>query len=133
MSDERLPGRAKEVDAVISGRLLDRTLYIDAAEARACAVLWKSGRYIQLGLSEAQNPDLAEVSCLDAFDGVGKLHLMLHRKVDLAPLQRHAGDLKAYYCNDDLNPPVDCERFLALESLGQIWAPGTRSRRPTRA
>ena len=126
MSDERLPGRSKEVDTVIGGRLLERTLYIDAVEARACAALWESGRYTQLGLSEAQNPNLAEVSCLDAFEGLHKLHLMLDRKVDLAPLQQHAGDMRAYYCNDDLNPLVDCERFLALESLGQAWAPGIR-------
>lgn len=126
MNDERLPGRSQEVDTVIGGQLLERTLYIDAAEARACAALWKSGRYTQLGLSEAQNPNLAEVSCLEAFEGVGKLHLMLNRKVDLAPLQQHAGDLRAYYCNDDLNPLVDCERFVALESLGQAWAPSIR-------
>ena len=126
MSDEPLPGRSKEVDTVIGGRLLERTLYIDAVEARACAALWTSGRYTQLGLSAAQNPDLGDVSCLDAFEGVGKLHLMLDRKVDLAPLQQHAGDLRAYYCNDGLNPLVDCERFLALESLGQAWAPDMR-------
>lgn len=126
MSDERLPGRSKEVDTVIGGQLRERTLYIDAAEARACAALWKSGRYTQLGISEAQNPDLAEVSCLEAFEGVDKLHLMLDRKVDLAPLQQHAGELRAYYCNDDLNPLVDCERFLSLESLGQSWTPGIR-------
>ena len=92
MSDEPLLGRSKEVDTVIGGRLLERTLYIDAVEARACAALWTSGRYTQLGLSAAQNPDLGDVSCLDAFEGVGKLHLMLDRKVDLAPLQQHAGD-----------------------------------------
>ena len=126
MGDEPLPGHSKEVDTVIGGRLLERTLYIDAVEARACAALWTSGRYTQLGISAAQNPDLGDVSCLDAFEGVGKLHLMLDRKVDLAPLQQHAGDLRAYYCNDGLNPLVDCERFLALESLGQAWAPGMR-------
>lgn len=125
-NEKRLPGRTKEVDTVIGGRLLERTLYIDAGEARACAALWNSGRYTQLGLSEVQNPNLAEVSCLDAFEGVGKLHLMLDRKVDLTPLQRHAGHLKAYYCNDDLNPLIDCECFLALESLGQAWATGVR-------
>ena len=118
---ENMPGRAREVETVLSGRLINRTLYIDASQADACAALWATGRYTQLGIAERDNPGLGELSCLATFAKVNSLHLMLDRAVDMTPLVAHAQELKRFFCNDELNSVGDCAPYTALQHLGQRW------------
>nr|WP_315194879.1 leucine-rich repeat domain-containing protein [uncultured Aquabacterium sp.] len=120
-STDPMPGRAREVDTVLAGRLIERTLYIDAAHADGCAERWATGRYTQLGIAEKENPGLSDLSCLEVFTAVSSVHLMLDRAVDVSPLEAHARSLQRFFCNDDLNGLRNCEPFTALQHLGQRW------------
>ena len=115
-----ISGRGRVV--VFNGQLIDRVLKIDAKESKACSKLWASGRYTQLHIGSRENPDLENIECLNDFERVTKLHVMLlDRKVDLAPLARHAGTLTEYFCNDEINSIVDLDRYSSLKSINQTW------------
>src|SRR5690606_22027588 len=120
-SQHPLPGRTRVVETRVAGRPFERTLYVDATEPRACAALWASGDYTQLGVSEHENPGLKDLSWLAHFEAVSKVHLMLDRVVDSSPLLAHRHHLRGFFCNDDLNGLRDIRPFLVLESLGQAW------------
>jgi len=117
-----LPGRARVTETVVSGSLINRTLYIDASKSAECAELWNSGCYTQIGISCVENPGLNNLDCLDAFDRVTSLHVMLDKQVDLSPVARHSNELKHYFCNDELNDLVDLRGFTSLESISIKWS-----------
>lgn len=120
--EQKLPGRTQIRDVVIKGELIDRVLKIDAEESKACSKLWASGLYTQLHIGSRENPDLESIGCLNDFEAVTKLHIMLlGRKVELDPLARHADTLIEYFCNDDINSIIDCEGYSELQSLNQTW------------
>lgn len=120
--DQKLPGRTQVRDVVINGELIDRVLKVDAEESKVCSRLWASGVYTQLHIGSRENPDLKSISCLNDFEAVTKLHIMLlGRKVELDPLVRHADTLIEYFCNDDINSIIDCEKYSELQSLNQAW------------
>lgn len=121
IEDQKLPGRSRAKDVVINGELLDRVFNIDAAESKSCSQVWATGKYTQLHLGSYENPDLKTIECLNDFENIEKIHIMLNHKVDVSPLERHANTLIEYFCNDDFNPIVNCEKYLKLRSLGQIW------------
>lgn len=115
------PGRAREVDTVIRGELLNRTLYVDVRYPDECATLWKTGRFTQLGITDYENPDLSDTRFLDGFPAVNRIHLRLGKKVDLSPLRLHAESLISFFANDGVNGIDDFRPFEVLEEVGQIW------------
>lgn len=115
-----LPGRTQIKEVVIGGELRDRILYVDARYAGACAELWQSGGFTLLGVSEQQNPGLANLDFLKAFFPVGRLHLMLFRRLDLSVLRD--ASLQHFFSNDDVNGLDDLTLFPALVSVGQRWS-----------
>lgn len=119
---KNLPGRAR----VLHSPNGNSTLYIDANEVEACVDLWNSGCYTQLGVAEVENPGLDSLYCLEFFHGISRLHINLGRSVDVSILNKRAAELKAYFCNDDLNPLTDLRGFFVLEELGQKWSKSTR-------
>lgn len=121
--DQKLPGRSREIDVVINGALINRVFNIDAAESKSCSQVWATGKYTKLHLGSYENPELRSIECLNDFENLKKIHIMLNHKVDMSPLDRHASTLTEYACNDDLNPIVNCENYMNLQSLGQIWNP----------
>jgi hypothetical protein len=101
-------------------------LNVDAGESKACAALWATGQFTDLHIGSVENPDLDTVECLNDFQGVTRLHIMLRGvKLDLSPVRHHAHTLVRYHCNDETNPLLDCRGFDALESLSQPWHPQT--------
>lgn len=117
----KLPGSVRIDERVVKG-LLHRSLHIDAQESKFCAKLWATREFTKLFLGSRENPDLKNIECLNDFVGVTKLHIMLlDYAVDLAPLIRHADTLIDYFCNDEINSIIDCDRYLALQSLNQTW------------
>jgi hypothetical protein len=114
IADQKLPGRSRVKDVVINGELLNRVFNVDAAESKSCSQVWATGKYTQLHLGSYENPDLKTIECLNDFENIKKIHIMLNHKVDMYPLDRHANTLTEYFCNDDLNPIVNCEKYLNL-------------------
>jgi hypothetical protein len=127
MTEEtRLPGCAREMETVINGKLIARILCVDAKHSMSCAKLWATGHYDQLCIAELENPGLQSIDFLSCFEHVTSVHILLDRKVSLAPLIQHADTLAKFFCNDGLNGLVDCRPFLSLESLGQKWQQGMK-------
>jgi hypothetical protein len=121
-----MPGRAREVDTIINGELLARTLCVDARHSVACAELWATGRYNELRISEFENPGLKDIEFLSIFRKITYLHLMLDRKIDLSPLCQHANSLQGFSCNDGINGLKDCRPFTCLELWGQKYFPSMK-------
>lgn len=117
------PGKARETETIISGELINRTLYIDASRLVECARLWESGHYTQLGISSYENPDLDSLEFLRDFPAITSLHLYLKHKVDLTPLEAHADSLLRFFSNDDINGIRHIKLLPKLVQLGQRWSP----------
>ncbi len=122
-----LPGRTRVREVVLEGVLKRRILEIDAAHAQACADLWATGNFTHLHIGSPENPGLTSLACLQDFQNVTRLEVMLlEGKVDVSMLAAHASTLVEFACNDDHNALPDCSAFPALESLRQTWYPTMR-------
>lgn len=124
-TERSLPGRTRVVDSVVKGELVSRTLYADASCSQECARLWETGDYTHLGIAELENPGLDAVAFLAEFPSIQRLHVLLDRKVDLQPVEHHAGTLTSFFSNDDVNGLPDLRPYECLASLGQKWSAKT--------
>jgi hypothetical protein len=114
------------MDTSFNGVLPNDTLFLDVQCLPECVKLWNKNKFGTLGVSCGENPELDNIDCLNAFENLPSIFIMLDAKTSLEPLLRHAGSLRGLCLGDRDNGLKDCRPFIHLESLAQLWLPSMK-------